>query len=188
MNIQHKYHVLVTDDATPWLSSEELDAWKPLAAVLTLLPAALDAQLERDAGLNLFEYVVLAVLSESPDRTRRMSDIAVLAQGSLSRLSHAIARLAREGLVERVACPRGGRHKNVRLSDRGLDVLVKAAPGHVREVRRLVLDHVSAGRLAETRLTMRAILANLEPDVLRALDDTSGQPDSGCDHVPGTSR
>lgn len=40
-----------------WLDDEEIAAWVRLAAVLELLPAALDSQLRRDAGLTHFEYV-----------------------------------------------------------------------------------------------------------------------------------
>ena len=80
-----------------WLTGEERDAWIPLVGMLIKLPAALDAQLQRDAGLSHFEYMVLSRLSEAPDRTLRMSDLAILANGSLSRLSHVVTRLERRG-------------------------------------------------------------------------------------------
>ncbi|MDT7742354.1 MAG: hypothetical protein QOE59_1432, partial [Actinomycetota bacterium] len=48
-----------------WLTTEEQHAWRRTAAVMTLLPAALDAQLQRDAGLTQFSYLVLAMLSET---------------------------------------------------------------------------------------------------------------------------
>ena len=38
-------------------------------AMLMTLPTALDAQLKRDAGLNSFEYHVLAALSDAPDHS-----------------------------------------------------------------------------------------------------------------------
>jgi hypothetical protein len=86
-----------------WLTDDERDAWMPLIGVLIKLPAALDAQLQRDSGLSHFEYMVLSRLSEAPERTLRMSDLAVLANGSLSRLSHVVTRLERRGWVRREA-------------------------------------------------------------------------------------
>jgi uncharacterized protein YjeT (DUF2065 family) len=63
-------------DAPPeprWLDAEESQVWRALAHALIRLPAALDAQLRRDAGISHFEYQVLALLSEAPDRTLRMA-------------------------------------------------------------------------------------------------------------------
>jgi hypothetical protein len=70
-----------------WLDAEEQQTWLALAGTLIRLPAALDAQLRRDAGISHFEYQVLALLSEAPVRTLRMSALATMAEGSLSRLS-----------------------------------------------------------------------------------------------------
>ncbi len=76
-----------------WLDPTERAAWLALVGVLFRLPAALDAQMQRDAKLSHFEYLALAMLSETPGRTLRMSQLAVLTNGSLSRLSHVVARL-----------------------------------------------------------------------------------------------
>ena len=88
-------------DEPRWLADEEQQAWRPFAALLFRLPAALDAQLQRDAQLTHFEYMVLVSLSEAPDRALRMSDLAAMASGSLSRLSHVVSRLERRGWVRR---------------------------------------------------------------------------------------
>src|SRR4051812_6532823 len=79
----------------PWLAGDERHAWIALTAVLMTLPPAIDAQLKRDAGINFFEYSILSSLSQAPGRTVRMSELAHLAAGSLSRLSHAVSRLER---------------------------------------------------------------------------------------------
>ena len=89
-----------------WLSKQEQGAWRTFAGMLLKLPAALDAQLQRDAGITHFEYLVLAGLSQAPDHALRMSSLACLVNGSLSRLSHVISRLERRGWVERLAVPR----------------------------------------------------------------------------------
>ena len=104
----------------PWLSPDQQRDWRALITLLMTLPPALDAQLKRDAGVNAFEYQVLAALSEAPGRTLVLSNLAALAQGSLSRLSHAITRLERSGWVKRRNCTeRGGRRTEARLTDAG---------------------------------------------------------------------
>jgi hypothetical protein len=59
-----------------WLTDDERVAWVRLAAVLELLPGVSDTQLRRDADLSHFEYFVLAMLSEAPERTLRMTSLA----------------------------------------------------------------------------------------------------------------
>src|SRR3954453_5718412 len=97
------------DDETRWLEPAELQTWMTLAALMFKLPGALDVQLQRDSGLTHFEYLVLAGLSESPGRSRRMSDLAGFANGSLSRLSHVVKRLERRGFVVRRPAEDDGR-------------------------------------------------------------------------------
>ena len=108
-----------TDAEPPWLTDDERDAWIRLVGVFIKPPAALDAQLQRDAGVSHFEYMVLSRLSEAPSHTLRMSDLAVLANGSLSRLSHVVTRLERRGWVRREPCPGDGRFTNAVLTDHG---------------------------------------------------------------------
>lgn len=131
-----------------WLSAHEQAAWRQLAALLLRLPAALDADLQRGSGISHFEYMVLSSLSEAPGRAARMSDLAALASGSLSRLSHVISRMEARGWVRREACPGDGRFVNAVLTDDGWAKVVAAAPGHVAAVRRLVVDPLSATELA----------------------------------------
>lgn len=125
-----------------WLSPEERAAWLAAATMFTRLPAALDAQLQRDAGVSFFEYMVLAILSEQPDRCMPMSDIAEFASASLSRLSHTAARLEKQGLITREAMPGCGRGRRFRacITDAGMAKVEATAPGHVMQVRRLLFD------------------------------------------------
>lgn len=132
-------------DEPRWLTDEEQQAWRPFAALLFRLPAALDAQLQRDAQITHFEYMVLISLSEAPDRTLRMSDLAAMASGSLSRLSHVVSRLERRGWVRREPCPGDGRFINAVLTGDGFAKVVETAPGHVETVRKLIVDALTAG-------------------------------------------
>src|SRR5262245_10516314 len=136
-------------DAMPearWLSDEESQTWLALASVLIRLPSALDAQLQRDAGLTLFEYQVLAGLSMSGGHTLRMSDLAAFAQGSLSRLSQVVGRLEKRGWVRRAPDPADGRYTLAILTDSGLDKVTATAPGHVEAVRGLVFDPLTGAQ------------------------------------------
>ncbi|MEV4641015.1 MarR family transcriptional regulator [Actinoplanes sp. NPDC049548] len=152
------------EPATParWLSPDELASWLPVGGLLLRLPAALDAQMQRDSGLSHFEYLVLANLSEAPQRTRRMSALAALASGSLSRLSHVVKRLEARGWVERTACPEDGRYTNAVLTEAGWRKVLESAPGHVEAVRALVLDALTGEELAHLGDMARRILARLE--------------------------
>src|SRR3954470_1970346 len=129
--------------AARWLSAEEEAAWRAIANVMVRLPWSLECQLQRDSGLSFIEYHALAMLSEHPDHTLRMSELAVLTNASLSRLSHLVKRLEARGLIRREADPSDGRYTNAIMTKAGHALLVKAAPGHVQTVRRLVIDAVS---------------------------------------------
>lgn len=148
--------------APRWLDAEERAAWLSLAGVIVRLPAALDRQLQRDAGLSLFEYMTLAMLSEQPDRTLRMSDLAAATDASLSRLSHVAKRLERQGLLRRAPDPDNGRYTNAILTDAGMDLVVASAPGHVAAVRELVIDPLSPAQLGQLRAAGERILARVE--------------------------
>ncbi len=123
-----------------WLTEEEQQVWIALAGAMIKVPAALDAQLQRDAGLSYFEYLVLSWLSMAPERTQRMSQLADLVSSSLSRLSHVARRLEAQGWLTRRPDPTDGRYTLATLTDDGLAKVVAAAPGHVEAVRRTVFD------------------------------------------------
>ena len=149
---------------TQWLDADERAAWLRLAAVVELLPGALDTQLRRDAGLTHFEYFVLAMLSEAPDHSLRMTALAHRTNGTLPRLSHVIARLETRGLVERFPCPEDRRATNARLTPAGWDTVVAAAPGHVGAVRHNVLDPLSRAQLEQLIAIGDALLTRLDPE------------------------
>jgi len=151
---------------TPWLSPAELDAWLSLVALTLKVPAALDAQLQRDVGINHFEYGVLAALSEQPDRTLRMSQLAGLANGSQSRLSHAVRRLEERGWVQRSPSHDNRRVIEAHLTDAGWEAIAAAAPAHVREARRLVIDALTPEQVGQLSAIGRAVLAATDPDSL----------------------
>nr|WP_084699510.1 MarR family transcriptional regulator [Actinoplanes globisporus] len=134
-----------------------------LAALLMRLPGALDAQLQRDAALTHFEYLVLSGLSMAPERTMRMSDLAVAAEGSLPRLSQVVSRLEKRGWVRRFPDPADGRVTLAVLTDEGYAKVVAAAPGHVEAVRQLVFDPLTKPQRRQLREIARRIMGAVDP-------------------------
>ena len=149
-------------DEPRWLDEDEQHAWRRLAAVVLKLPAELEAQLQRDSGMSHFEYWVLALLSEAPDRNLRLSQLAAQANASLSRLSHVITRLEKRGWVSREPCPDDARATLAVLTDDGWDELVAAAPGHVEAVRGAVFDALDGDDVRELARICDAILARID--------------------------
>jgi len=142
-----------------WLSDEQQAAWRPFVALLLRLPAALDAQLQKDAGITQFDYLVLSGLSEAPSRTLRMSELAATANSSLSRLSHVVSRLEAKGWVRREACPGDGRFINAVLTDEGWKKVKETAPGHVAAVRDLLVSTLSDEELVQLGAISAKVLA-----------------------------
>ncbi|MCP9000846.1 MarR family transcriptional regulator [Pseudarthrobacter sp. RMG13] len=147
-----------------WLNGEERDVWLTLVAVIMKLPAALDAQLQQDAGISHFEYMVLAGLSEAPARTRRMSDLAGFTESGLPRLSQVVSRLEKRGWVHRSTDPSDGRITLATLTDEGWAKITRTAPGHVEAVRALVFDPLTKAQSRQLGSIGKRIMAAVDPE------------------------
>lgn len=163
----------MADDA-PWLTPRELHTWIALSVLLEALPAAIDAQLKRDAGLNSFEYQVMAGLSDAPAGTIRMSALAAFASGSPSRLSHAVARLEKQGFVVRRQAADDPRAVEAVLTPAGLAKMKECAPAHVREARRLVIDVLTPTQVEQLGRIATKLLDVVAPETAAVV----------ADHVP----
>jgi DNA-binding MarR family transcriptional regulator len=148
---------------TEWLNEDEMTAWVRLAGVMELLPGVLDSHMRREADLTQFEYYVLAMLSESPEWTLRMTELAARTNATLPRLSHVVRRLEDRGLVDRLPCPGDGRATNVRLTDHGWGKIETAAPGHVAHVRSIVFDVLTPEQVDQLATITGALLTKLDP-------------------------
>jgi DNA-binding MarR family transcriptional regulator len=150
--------------STRWLDDEEMTAWLRLVGVVELLPGILDTQLRRDAGVTHYEYYVLAMLSEAPQRTLRMTALAQRTNATLPRLSHVVKRLEDRGLVERFPCPEDARATNARLTAEGWKKIKATAPGHVDTVREHVIDVLTPEQISQLADIAGAILESIDPD------------------------
>jgi DNA-binding MarR family transcriptional regulator len=136
---------------TRWLDADEQRTWRAFLQATHRILEGLERQLQRDSGLPHAYYEVLVRLSEAPDRTLRMSELAERSLSSRSRLSHAVARLEAAGWIRRESCPTDRRGTFAVLTDEGLSVLTAAAPGHVEEGRRLLFDPLTPEHVTELR-------------------------------------
>ena len=141
-----------------WLSDEQQQAWRRFVQVLIKMPAALEAQLQRDAGLTHMGYMVLSTLSERDDRRLAMSRLAKLASASLSRLSHVVARLEAQGWVRRERDPEDGRVQIAVLTDAGYAKVVDSAPGHAEAVQQLLFDRLTPAQMRQLARLADALL------------------------------
>jgi len=162
----------MTDDR--WLTADQLSAWKKLIAVVELLPGALETQLRRDADLSHFEYFTLAMLSEAPEHTLRMTALASLTNSTLARLSHVVSRLEKRDFVRRAPCPEDRRATNASLTPAGWEKVVATAPGHVATALQNVIDPLTAKDVADLDRIMGRILGALDPsNKMRATSQTA---------------
>jgi DNA-binding MarR family transcriptional regulator len=149
-----------------WLTAEQLESWLSVVRLMTWLPWSIDQQLQRDSELGMVEYQVLAMLSKSPERTKRMSSLAEVTNASLSRLSRVVKRLEERGLVRRELDPTDGRFTNAILTNDGFQALAEAAPGHVAHVRSLIIDVLSPERLRRLGRDADRILSRIDTSAI----------------------
>ena len=146
-----------------WLDDDERAAWLAFVFGTKLFWEEVERDLQHDADLPYGYYEILVMLSDAPDRTLRMSDLAVATQSSRSRLSHAVARLEQDGWVLRTECPTDRRGANAVLTDEGFARLEAAAPTHVESVRRHLFDLLSPAQVTQLREICDALLGHLLP-------------------------
>ena len=169
----------VVDAEPAWLTEQETEAWMGVASIAMQLTGVLDAQLQRDSGIGFYEYSVLSWLSMSPGRTLRMSKLAELTWGSLSRLSNVVKRLEQRGLVRRAPDPTHGRYTNAFLTDTGWECVVRAAPGHVNAVRQFVLDPLSTEQVQALRVVGGLIADRIRCGIPDAIEQADLAPTDG---------
>lgn len=146
-----------------WLDTREQMAWRALLSATRAMFEELDRQLQRDSGMPLAYYDILVRLSEAPEWTLRMSELARLSGSSPSRVSHAVSSLERKGWVRRTECSTDRRGLYAILTDEGFAVLAEAAPGHVETVRQLLLDPLTDEQVDQLQEISARILDAARP-------------------------
>ncbi|MFE5187596.1 MarR family winged helix-turn-helix transcriptional regulator [Streptomyces sp. NPDC056628] len=148
----------------PWLTEDQQRVWRSYREATTLLDDHLDRQLQRDAGMPHLYYGLLVALAESPQHRLRMTELAMYAKITRSRLSHAVARLEGNGWLRREDCPDDKRGQFAVLTDDGLEVLNRTAPGHVGAVRQALFDRLSPEQQKALGEIMKIVAEGLQPN------------------------
>ncbi|MDO0934343.1 MarR family transcriptional regulator [Streptomyces sp. DG2A-72] len=156
---------------TRWLTPEEQRAWRAYIGAVLLVEDALDRQLQQEAGMPHMYYSILSVLSEAPERKLRMTDLAERLKITRSRLTYAVTRLEKDGLVRRENCRWDKRGSIAALTDEGMTVLEQAAPGHVATVRALLFDRLTPEQVGQVEEIFGKVTEGFEGDAAQAAPD-----------------
>jgi DNA-binding MarR family transcriptional regulator len=148
-------------EQTRWLSDEQQRAWRAYIIGTTLLTDTLDRELRQAHGVSLAEYEILVRLSESPGRTLRMAQIAESMQHSRSRVTHTVSRMEKAGLIQRCAAEGDRRGVEARMTEKGWDLLVRAAHTHVTGVREHFVDLATDEEFTTMGRLMNAVADHL---------------------------
>ena len=148
---------------TRWLDPEEQKVWRAWLYSSSLLHDLLDRELTHQTGISHAYYEILVALSEAPQRSMRMSELADRCLSSRSRLSHAVSRLEERGWVRRQVCESDGRGQLAILTDEGFAALEAAAPVHVEGVRTHLFDQLTPQQVQNLRDIGETLLRHLDP-------------------------
>lgn len=156
----------------PWLSEEEREGWLFLTSVFFSLPGQLENQLQRDSDLSFVEYMVLAMLSESPKHALTMTELARQTSTLLPRLSRVVSRLEKDGFVERSVYSKDRRVSICHLKEEGLKKVAEAAPGHVQEVRKQIFSHLGLRQIKQLARIGESVLGAKPSEVINLSNST----------------
>jgi DNA-binding MarR family transcriptional regulator len=148
----------------PWLSKEEHHSFDTVVSLARNLFTALSADLQQDSALSSADYAVLVNLTATAQGRLRPTELATAMQWDSSRLSHQLRRMESRGLIDRERCPDDRRGAVVVITPAGRDAIEQAAPGHVRAVRRLVIDPLTPAELQQLTTLAEKLLAAMGPD------------------------
>lgn len=156
-----------------WLSDSEQRAWRALQQFGAPLAAALNRQLLADSSLSSADYQVLVVLTETSGGVLRAGELGRETGWEKSRLSHHLKRMEARGLVRREECLTDGRGLLVAITEAGREAIAEAAPGHVANVRDLVIDALTPEQLQVLAEAGEAVGARLTSVNCRAAESES---------------
>ncbi|MFC5824224.1 MarR family winged helix-turn-helix transcriptional regulator [Nonomuraea insulae] len=146
---------------TRWLTDDEQRAWRTFGLASRLLTDRLERDLLAAADMPPSYYELLVLLSEAPERTMRMSELAQWTNSKPSRISHAVNKLEDKGWVRREHCADDRRGWLAVLTDEGQDALQEAAPRHVASVREHVIDLLSPEQVRQLEKISQILLDHL---------------------------
>ncbi|MDQ2846127.1 MAG: MarR family transcriptional regulator [Actinomycetota bacterium] len=145
-------------DREPWLTDRQQQAWRTFLAMWRMLDDSIERDMQQNGGIPHAYYLIMAMLSEAPNRQLRMNRLAEVVGFSQSRLSHAVARLEELGWLQRQQAPADKRGQIAALTDNGFRQLVEVAPLHAETVRSIMFDPLSDTQVEAFEELCRTIL------------------------------
>ena len=136
-----------------------LEAWRSMLRAHATLMRRLDTDLERETGLALADFDVLAQLAAAHGELR-MTDLADRALISRSGMSRRVARLADEGLVRRDRAGTDARGVVVALTEAGIARLAETAPVHARGISKLFVARLDDQELALLERALNKVIVD----------------------------
>lgn len=152
-----------TTTDTPWLTEPQQRVWRSFLSANTVLMDRLDRDLRTGHDLSMAEYEILVRLSEAPDRSIRMAELAAAVAHSRSRITHTISRMEKDGLVFRGQCSTDGRGVSAVLTDEGFEALARAAHTHVSGVHAYLVENATDDELEVLGRIMQRVVTQLDP-------------------------
>ena len=153
------------DGGVQWLSESEQRSWRAILRGTRLLEQALDDALN-ESGIQLSEYEILSMLSESANHRLRMSELAAMVVQSRSRLTHTAKRLEDRGWVTRQQCASDKRGVELVLTPGGLDAVREISKVHVQSVRDNLVDILSPTQFQAIGDAMAIVRDHIDPEEL----------------------
>jgi len=148
-----------------WLDEREQRAWRSLVSMQEGISEYTERQLRAHSGLSMADYEVLAHLSEAPEGRLRSFVLASWLHWEKGRLSQHLTRMQSRGLIRREPCATDKRGAVVVITGKGRDLIEKAAPLHLADVRNVLIDHATPEQLdllSELGEQVRARLAQID--------------------------
>ncbi|MBB5083976.1 MarR family winged helix-turn-helix transcriptional regulator [Nonomuraea endophytica] len=142
-------------------TADELRVWREYIETAEALRAVISARLQSDSALSPGDYAVLLALSEAEGHRMRSSDLAAHINWERSRLSHHLGRMERRGLIGREDCVTDSRGAEVVLAAAGAEVFRGATVPHLRAVRELFVDALTAEQLDAAGQVAAALRAHV---------------------------
>jgi DNA-binding MarR family transcriptional regulator len=157
--------VASVDESVDWLSPEERATWLAFVLATGAVLEAMDRRLSQVAGINRSQFSILQAVTMAPGSAARMSDVAASLRFSPSRVSHAVARLERDGWVERRPDPTDGRGQVVALTEAGQQRINQVAPSHIAQVRAAIFDRLTPTQVGQLHEICQALLEGADGDL-----------------------
>jgi DNA-binding MarR family transcriptional regulator len=139
----------------------ELRTWREFIETTEALRTVLAARLHSDTGLSPGDYAVLLALSEADGGRTRSSELAARIGWERSRLSHHLGRMERRQLIRREECATDSRGAEVVLEPAGAEAFREATVPHLRAIRELFVDALTADQLAAAGAIAAALREHL---------------------------